>query len=125
MIKLSVSESFFLGRVKFAYDSWNLTPETVAALDDFVSLLKENPAIKVEVALYTGESGTKSYKQNLSQKRAGAIQSYIFGKGIPQEKIATLGYAQKPPSNKHYGAANTSVDGSDNQVEVKITGFMK
>lgn len=125
MIKLSVSESFFLGRVKFAYDSWNLTPETVAALDDFVSLLKENPAIKVEVALYTGESGTKSYKQNLSQKRAGAIQSYILGKGIPREKIATVGYAQKPPSNKHYGAANTSVDGSDNQVEVKITGFMK
>ncbi|MEM8966717.1 MAG: OmpA family protein [Bacteroidota bacterium] len=91
-------ESFALGKKAYSY------------LDGVAAYLNENTDVKLRVAGHTDSSGTDSFNQNLSEKRAGAVADYLTHRGISAERIVTVGYGEKRPLVKNTSAANRQLN---------------
>jgi len=67
----------------FEYDSSDLKPEAMRALDVHAKDLKANGA-RVVLEGNTDERGTREYNQALGERRAKAVQRYLYCKVFPQ-----------------------------------------
>jgi OOP family OmpA-OmpF porin len=96
--------------VNFDFDKSTLRPDAVATLDEAVSVLKQYPDLRVEVAGHTDSKGTDEYNQSLSERRAAAVYDYLTSNGIDAGRlVGPNGYGESRPI-----APNTNDDGSDN-----------
>ena len=85
--------------VHFDFDQSTLTPEAQTILKRNIQMLKDNPKAKVRIAGYTSASGTEAYNQNLSEKRANAVQAYLINEGIiTQGRLSMIGYGETNPA---------------------------
>jgi len=86
-------------RVLFDFDKAVLKPEGRDAIDSQV-VGKLAQMQKLEVVLVTGHTdriGTEQYNQKLSERRADAVRDYLVSKGVPRDKIETIGMGEKQP----------------------------
>jgi len=86
-------------KVLFDFDKADLKPEGKAAIDAQV-VGKLAQVQKLEVVLVTGHTdriGTAAYNQGLSERRANTVRDYLVSKGVPKDKIETLGMGEKQP----------------------------
>ena len=86
-------------------------------IDSVVKLLKENPAIEIEMSAHTDAYGSDEYNFKLSDNRAKSVREYILSKGIPAERITSQGYGETKPV-----ATNETDEGRqlNRRVEFKI-----
>ncbi|HHM04255.1 MAG TPA: OmpA family protein [Gammaproteobacteria bacterium] len=80
--------------LKFAFNSYQLTPEAKRVLDNLSAALKEDELAQYtfRVEGHTDAVGSEEYNLSLSQKRALAVQSYlVLEHGIPLERIKVVG----------------------------------
>jgi outer membrane protein OmpA-like peptidoglycan-associated protein len=86
-------------RVLFDFDKAVLKPEGKAAIDSQI-VGKLSQIQKLEVVLVTGHTdrlGTDAHNQPLSQRRADAVRDYLVSKGVPRDRIETIGMGEKQP----------------------------
>lgn len=86
-------------KVLFDFDKAVLKPEGKAAIDSQVTG-KLSQIQKLEVVLVTGHTdrlGTEAYNQKLSERRADAVRDYLVSRGIPRDKVETIGMGEKQP----------------------------
>ncbi|MEO8485601.1 MAG: OmpA family protein [Betaproteobacteria bacterium] len=83
----------------FDFDKAVLKPEGKAAIDsEIISKLQQ--VQRLELVLVTGHTdriGTQAYNQRLSERRADAVRDYLVSKGVPRDKIETLGMGKTQP----------------------------
>ena len=85
--------------VHFDFDKSTLTKKAQVILKRSIQLLKDNPEAKVRIAGYTSASGTESYNQKLSERRANAVQEYLVNEGlIASDRLTTIGYGAANPA---------------------------
>ncbi len=72
-------------------------PEKVCLplIDKYISFLKSNKEIKVEIAGFTDPIGNEKYNMDLSLRRALWVKNYMAGKGISRKRIKVIGFADK------------------------------
>jgi len=64
---------------KFKFDSYELNPETKAALDTFVQkLITDNRGVYLEIQGHTDSTGSAEYNLLLGKKRADAVMEYLY-----------------------------------------------
>lgn len=83
----------------FAFDSAVLRPEGKAAIDNEV-ISKLRNVTRLELVLVTGHTdriGTQAYNQRLSERRANSVRDYLVSRGVPRDKIETLGMGKTQP----------------------------
>jgi outer membrane protein OmpA-like peptidoglycan-associated protein len=97
LVPIEVGQVFRLNNVFFDFDKWNLRPESYLELDRVVSLLKENPAIEIEMSAHTDSRGSDEYNLKLSDNRARSVMDYILSKGIAPNRIISQGYGETKP----------------------------
>ena len=84
--------------VHFDFDKSTLTKEGVEIMDRNIRVLKENPDTKVRVAGYTSASGTETYNQKLSERRAKTVEDYLIKEGgIAPGRLTRIGYGEQRP----------------------------
>lgn len=103
------NKAYALGNVYYEYDKFDLTPASKVVLDTLYDLMKENPALVIELSSHTDGKGADKYNMDLSQKRAESCVEYVVGRGIDKDRIVAKGYGKTMPI-----APNTKPDGSDN-----------
>jgi outer membrane protein OmpA-like peptidoglycan-associated protein len=86
-----------LNNVFFDFDKWDLRTESFVELDRVVKLLKENPAIEIEMSAHTDSRGSDEYNVTLSHNRAKSVMDYILSKGIDPARITSKGYGETKP----------------------------
>jgi OmpA-OmpF porin, OOP family len=83
----------------FATNKSVLKPDGQAVLDrEVIAKIKEIG--KLELVLVTGHTdtmGSQQYNQKLSERRAAAVAAYLASKGVPKDKIETLGMGKTSP----------------------------
>jgi OOP family OmpA-OmpF porin len=85
--------------VHFDFDQSTLKPEAQTILKRNIRLLKDNPNAKVRIAGYTSTSGTETYNQKLSERRASAVKAYLIYEGlITPNRLSTIGYGETNPA---------------------------
>lgn len=103
----------------FDFDKSVLKAEGKKSLDEAVAKMK---GIDVEVIIATGHTdsiGTEAYNQKLSERRANAVKDYLVSKGVPANKVTTLGKGETQPV-----ATNKTKDGraKNRRVDVEFKG---
>lgn len=88
-----------LADVHFEFNQSALTPAAKTILAQHVTALKNQPQTRVQIAGYTSASGTDSYNQLLSERRAKAVQQYLTGEGgLAPSRLTTIGYGEASPA---------------------------
>jgi len=95
----AVQKITLASKALFDFDKAVLKPDGQAVLDrEIVSRIKE--VQKLELVLVTGHTdrlGSQQYNQKLSERRAAAVANYLASKGVPKDKIETLGMGKTQP----------------------------
>lgn len=68
-----------------------IDPESYPVLDHYVQILKENPGIRLYIALHTMQ-GNSSRSQEITDKWADSIHSYFLSKNITEKELSCKGY---------------------------------
>jgi OOP family OmpA-OmpF porin len=92
-----VARRIVLRGVNFAFDSAEITPESEVILDTAVEALKESSEVRIEVAGHTDWTGTDSYNQGLSERRAKAVADYLSRQGVGASRLRVVGYGETRP----------------------------
>ncbi|QJD96988.1 OmpA family protein [Mucilaginibacter robiniae] len=104
-----VGKPIVIQNVLYDYNMATLRPESKKVLDGVVTILNDNPKLKIELSAHTDSVGSNGYNQSLSQKRAQACVDYIISEGIAAERIFARGYGETRPI-----APNSLPNGKDN-----------
>lgn len=104
-----VNKPIALKNILYDFNKATLRPESKMALDTLVSVLHDNPKIKIELASHTDSIGSDAYNIKLSQARAQSCVDYILSKGITEDRIYAKGYGKRKPI-----APNSLPNGKDN-----------
>ena len=114
-------------KVLFDFDKAVLKPEGMAAIDAQVAN-KLAQVQRLEVVLVTGHTdrlGTEKYNQGLSERRADAVRDYLVSKGVPKDKIETIGMGEKQPvvqcDQKNFKELVTCLQ-PNRRVDVQVKG---
>ncbi len=83
--------------IYYEYDKSDLLPQYRDSLMILVNLLKDNPEIKIELASHTDSRASDAYNDELSQKRAESVVSFLIDKGISRNRLAARGYGKRIP----------------------------
>jgi len=83
--------------ILFDYDKATLKQESDKQLQHIVTLLLQNPELKVEIQGHTDNEGEEGYNLTLSDKRANTVLQYIQLFGISSERLLAKGYGESQP----------------------------
>ncbi|MBL8201744.1 MAG: OmpA family protein [Chromatiales bacterium] len=104
------------GGVTFAVDSAKLNPQFHPVLDKVAATLAEYNQTVVQVAGHTDSTGARSYNMQLSQRRADSVKSYLTTRGVPAQRLQTVGAGPDRPV-----ADNATEAGRAQNRRVEIT----
>lgn len=117
LVPIEVGQIVRLNNVFFDFDKWDLRTESFVELDRVVKLLKENPAIEIEMSAHTDSYGSDEYNYKLSDNRARSVMEYILSKGIDPSRITSQGYGETVPVAENDTPENRQLN---RRVEFKI-----
>ena len=86
-------------KVKFGFDTSDLSPEAAAALDEFAAKIKqENKNVYVEIQGHTDNVGSEKYNEELGLLRAESVRRYLNQKqNFPLHRINVISYGETAP----------------------------
>ncbi len=85
------------GNVTFASNSASIRSDFYDVLNSVVLVLREYDRTAVAIEGHTDSTGEESYNQQLSERRAGSVGSYLASQGVSARRISTLGLGEKEP----------------------------
>ncbi|HNX33773.1 MAG TPA: outer membrane beta-barrel protein [Kiritimatiellia bacterium] len=85
--------------IQFDYDTTVIKPEYFAEIDQVVRVLQRNPQATAAIEGHADRRtrSSEKYNQDLSERRAQAVQSYMVGKGVQGTRLSALGYGFSRP----------------------------
>jgi len=101
--------------ILFDLDKASLQPESTKQLQHVVTLLKENPKLKLEVQGHTDDQGSEDYNLKLSQNRAKTVVSYLGLFGIDITRLTPKGFGESKPV-----MPNTTEEGKTKNRRVEL-----
>ena len=103
--------------ITFDFDSATVRPEFRRTLDQVADTLGRYEQPYVDVYGHTDSVGSDAYNQTLSERRAGAVASYLTSRGVQSARLATRGFGESEPI-----ASNETEDGraEDRRAEIKL-----
>lgn len=99
-----------LGNVLFDLNKDMIKSRAYPLLDDVAKILKNNPAMSIELQGHCDNVGTADYNMDLSLRRAHAVKAYLIGKGILKNRLATQGFGFNKPIALNDTAAGRSMN---------------
>jgi outer membrane protein OmpA-like peptidoglycan-associated protein len=83
--------------ILFDYDKATLQQSSDKQLQHIVTLMLENPELRMEVQGHTDSQGGDEYNLGLSQRRAETVVAYLNLFGISEDRIYAKGYGESEP----------------------------
>lgn len=107
-----------IGDVLFATNQATLTPNGTSTLRKLAEVMQQNPERTVLVEGFTDSTGSSSYNQDLSQRRANAVATALAEMGIERQRIATKAYGEAFPVAGNDTASNRQLN---RRVEIVLS----
>lgn len=104
------------GNITFQTDSADLNASFFGVLDSVVLVAKEYDKTIIEAAGHTDSTGTEQYNQQLSERRAGTVASYLTNRGILAGRVITVGAGEMRPIT-----TNDTAEGRAQNRRVELT----
>ena len=123
---IELNKSIKIENIYYDYNDFKIRKDAALELDKLISVLKNNPAIIVELGSHTDARGKDRYNLKLSQKRAKAAVNYIITKGgIDPTRITGKGYGETALINtcKNGVKCSDQKHQENRRTELKIIGI--
>ena len=101
--------------VTFATNSSSLSPDAVNSLNTVANVLTQYPETTITVAGHTDNTGSDAINDQLSQRRAQAVASYLQSRGVSASRMNIFGHGSRQPI-----ASNATVEGRAQNRRVEI-----
>ncbi len=108
-----------LANVFFDLGKSTLRPESKVELNEFVSYLKKNPKIRIELGGHTDSRGNKDENLKLSNDRAKTVYDYLIANGISDTRLTYKGFGSITPIISDAEIAKLSSDIEKEQAHQK------
>lgn len=113
--KIYRDREIVLENIYYDYDKWDIRPDAEPTLNRLAEVLRQNPAIRIQLGSHTDCRGNDSYNQTLSQRRAQSAVNYLITKGIETERLSAIGYGETQPAADCACARCTEVEHQTNR----------
>jgi outer membrane protein OmpA-like peptidoglycan-associated protein len=117
LMKLELNAQLALKDINFESNSDKLSDVSFIELTRVITLMKENPTLKVEIDAHTDDIGSDNYNLILSNKRAKSVMEYLTQNKIPVERFSAKGYGETQAKFKNDSDENRA---KNRRVELKI-----
>ena len=117
---IAVNTSLELKNILFETNSFTLQPTSYTELDKVVQLLKDNPALKIQIKGHTDNVGTPAANLLLSNNRAKAVVGYLISKGIETARLTYKGFGSSQPVADNKTEAGKA---RNRRTELVVTGM--
>jgi len=94
---IAVGSKIVLNNIFYDFDKATLRPESTSELERLISMLKDMPSMKIEIAGHTDSKGADDYNQKLSQSRAQSVVDYLISHGVDKNRLSAKGYGKTKP----------------------------
>ena len=105
----------FDSAVLFRIDSAVIEPPGRPALDQAADVLVEFSKTAVVVQGHTDSTGSETYNQDLSERRAVAVKNELLGRGVDAGRMSAIGYGEGSPV-----ASNDTAGGRQQNRRVEL-----
>lgn len=109
-------EGFDIESIHYRTGSADLEAGSIPALRSLLSIMRENPGIRIEIAGHTDSTGPEELNLRLSEMRAEAVASWLVKQGVSSRRILTRGYGESRPV-----ADNSTEEGRRRNRRTEIT----
>ena len=105
------------GDVSFDLDSDIVRPGLYNELDRIAQIMIKYPQTSILVEGHTDSTGSESYNQQLSERRANSVKNLLIQRGVQAYRINILGYGESRPV-----ATNATPEGRqmNRRVDIRI-----
>ena len=105
--------------INFNRDSSKVLPDSEQILAKAITALQDSVGVSVIIEGHTDNTGTPSYNQLLSERRAKAVLDFLVANGIEKERLVSVGKGESSPI-----ASNNSKEGryQNRRVELRTVG---
>ena len=80
--------------ITFAHDRFDVQPQFQPVLDEVAQTLSSYPSTLIDVYGHTDSTGSDAYNQQLSERRAQSVASYLTSRGVQPVRIQTQGFGE-------------------------------
>jgi len=101
--------------VTFNTGSATLTLAAETLLRVTAASLLAQPAVRLEVAGYTDDSGSRAFNERLSLERAESVRRFLVAEGVPSDHLTARGYGPADPV-----ASNLTAEGRELNRRVEL-----
>src|SRR5688572_25320502 len=85
-------------QIYFAFNSAHLTTASRALLREKAAILARNPSLTLTLTGHADARGPANYNQQLSERRAAAVQRFLVELGITPERLTSEGRGEEAPA---------------------------
>lgn len=118
-IQLQETMSFTLNDLKFASNSDVINTSSYKGLNDLANYLLRKEKLGLVISGHTDNVGSKENNQDLSERRALAVKTYLKSKGVSLNRMKSVGYGDTQPI-----ADNKSPEGRAKNRRTEIKTFV-
>ncbi|RDL43790.1 hypothetical protein DN730_13670 [Marinomonas piezotolerans] len=84
--------------IGFSTDAYTLEASIYQTLNGVARVLVEYPNTVLMITGHTDSTGSASYNQTLSLKRAESVRSYLVGQNVARDRLSTMGVGEEEPA---------------------------
>jgi outer membrane protein OmpA-like peptidoglycan-associated protein len=81
--------------ITFAYNRAEVQSQYFGTLNQIASVLGEFPSTAIDIYGHTDSTGSDSYNQGLSERRAQSVADYLVSRGVNRVRMATRGFGEQ------------------------------
>ena len=117
LVPVQQNATVVLNNIFFDVNQYELRPESISELEEVVKFMIVNEKLRVEISGHTDNTGTESFNQQLSERRAQAVANYLVNNKILASRIQIQGYGSKKPLKPNDSDENRQLN---RRIEFKI-----
>ena len=96
-LQLRLATIVAVNPISFEQRSVEITAASQGTLDQVITILNENPGLRLEVRGHTDSSGDPAENEVLAQERADSVMASLIAAGIDDSRLVAMGYGASQP----------------------------
>jgi outer membrane protein OmpA-like peptidoglycan-associated protein/tetratricopeptide (TPR) repeat protein len=124
MEPLEIGKTFIIRNIYYDLNRANIRKDAIEEMDRLVTLMKDNPTLKIELSSHTDSRGSDYYNMLLSDARAVSAVAYMKRHGIAADRMIAKGYGETRLLNECANGVHCSEEDHqfNRRTEIKIIG---